>query len=232
MIKAITAHTINTQQNRDFDLDIPAICPHCGVAIDPSNLSCKYLGVGEKREQSRIFLQLLCNHCLRAFSVEYSCSYKQLDPNQKKTIRIGIFPELHTKVEHTEEIKELSPMFVQIYSEAHTAEESNLKEICGMGYRKALEFLIKDYAIKLHPDDEETIKSTPLAKCIDSYIDNSRIKSLAKASAWLGNDETHYVRKHDDYDLESLKAFLKAAESFIDSELQAIKADELLKNPK
>ena len=123
-------------------------------------------------------------------------------------------------------------MFVQIYSEAHTAEESNLKEICGMGYRKALEFLIKDYAIKLHPDDEETIKSTPLAKCIDSYIDNSRIKSLAKASAWLGNDETHYVRKHDDYDLESLKAFLKAAESFIDSELQAIKADELLKNPK
>ena len=107
-------------------------------------------------------------------------------------------------------------MFVQIYSEAHTAEESNLKEIRGMGYRKALEFLIKDYAIKLHPDDEETIKSTPLAKCIDSYIDNSRIKSLAKASAWLGNDETHYVRKHDDYDLESLKAFLKAAESFID----------------
>lgn len=232
MIKTITARALNTGYNRPFNLDIPVLCPHCGIAIDPTELSCEYIGIDDRKEISRIFLHLLCNHCLRAFNAEYSCSYRKGDTNQLKTFRTGIFPELHTKVEHTEEIKELSPMFVQIYSEAHTAEESNLKEICGMGYRKALEFLIKDYAIKLNPDDEETIKTTPLAKCIENYIDNSRIKSLSKASAWLGNDETHYVRKHEDYDLGSLKAFLKAAESFIDSEMQAIKANELLENPK
>ena len=67
-----------------------------------------------------------------------------------------------------------------------------------------------------------------LGSCIKKYIDNNRIKTLATASTWLGNDETHYCRKHKDYDLESLKSFIHATESFINSEMEAIKAEELL----
>lgn len=101
-----------------------------------------------------------------------------------------------------------------------------------MGYRKALEFLIKDYAIKLNPDKSEKIKNISLSNCINDFINNERIKKLAKASAWLGNDETHYCRKHDEYDLKSLKSFLNATESFINSEMEAIKAEELLQKSK
>ena len=44
-------------------------------------------------------------------------------------------------------ISELSPNFCEIYNQAYIAEQTNLMQICGTGYRKSLEFLIKDYLI-------------------------------------------------------------------------------------
>lgn len=41
-----------------------------------------------------------------------------------------------------------------------------------MGYRKALEFLVKDYAIFLNQEDEDKIKNASLSSCINNYIDN------------------------------------------------------------
>ncbi len=119
-------------------------------------------------------------------------------------------------------------MFVKIYNQAEISENSGCLEICGLGYRKALEFLVKDYAIKFNPDDEESIKKQMLSPCINHYIDNPRIKTLATASAWIGNDETHYIRKHDDYDLHHLKTFIAALVSHIDSEFSYLKAVNLL----
>ena len=36
-------------------------------------------------------------------------------------------------------------MFLTIYNQSLSAEDNNLDQIAGIGYRKALEFLIKDY---------------------------------------------------------------------------------------
>jgi hypothetical protein len=57
----------------------------------------------------------------------------------------------------------ISPQFVKIYNQAYAAESAGLNEIAGLGYRKSLEFLIKDYAISLTPDDAEAIKASFLA---------------------------------------------------------------------
>ena len=69
----------------------------------------------------------------------------------------------------------------------------------------ALEFLIKDYACLENPDKEEVIKKTLLGKCINEYILDSNVKACAKRATWLGNDETHYVRKWTDQDISDLK---------------------------
>ena len=87
-----------------------------------------------------------------------------------------------------------------------------------MGYRKALEFLIKDYVIHLHPEETDLIKSEPLGATIQR-IDDHRIKTLAQRAAWLGNDETHYVRHHLDRDVSDMKTFIDAMLHFIASEL-------------
>ena len=55
----------------------------------------------------------------------------------------------------------------------------------------------------------------PLAACIKKYIDNTNINTLAKKAAWIGNDETHYVRKHSDRDISDLKKFIDAMVYFV-----------------
>lgn len=84
-----------------------------------------------------------------------------------------------------------------------------------MGYRKALEFLVKDFSIHEHPDDENKIKSMSLTNCINEYIDTPNIKTLATRSAWIGNDEAHYIRKQEDRDVNDMKSFIHATVYFI-----------------
>ena len=50
----------------------------------------------------------------------------------------------------------------------------------------------------------EKIYKTALGSCINK-IDNSSIKELARCATWLGNDETHYIRKWEDRDIHDLK---------------------------
>ncbi|HBE44664.1 MAG TPA: hypothetical protein DDW17_04220 [Deltaproteobacteria bacterium] len=56
------------------------------------------------------------------------------------------------------EIQKLSPNFFSIYKQALATEALNLTQMTGLGLRKALEFLVKDYAISKYPNDEEIIK--------------------------------------------------------------------------
>lgn len=118
----------------------------------------------------------------------------------------------------SETIVSISPNFVSIYNQAFSAEQYNLTEICGVGYRKALEFLIKDYLIINNPDEIEKIQKKLLGSCISEYIDNTRLKSVAKRAVWLGNDETHYVRKWETKDLQDLKKLIELTLHWIEME--------------
>jgi hypothetical protein len=55
------------------------------------------------------------------------------------------------------EIQEVSPNFKTLHSEALAAESYGLTEIAGIGFRKALEFLINDYCAGLHPDEADKV---------------------------------------------------------------------------
>ena len=67
-----------------------------------------------------------------------------------------------------------------------------------------------------------------LIKCIKSYIDNQRITELAEKSAWLGNDEAHYVKKHEDYTILDMKHFIQALVYFISMDLTVLKASGIV----
>jgi len=105
-------------------------------------------------------------------------------------------------------ISSISDSFCLIYNQAFSAEQYGLLEICGVGYRKSLEFLIKDYAIKNNPNKEEEIKKKFLSECISKYIKNENIRKVAERAVWLGNDETHYLRKWKSKDLNDLKKLI------------------------
>lgn len=132
-----------------------------------------------------------------------------------KSTSVGTFVEAN----FSENIKELSSNFVEIFNQASKAESLNLHHIAGIGFRKALEFLIKDYLIKKNPENEENIKSKFLGKCIKDDIDNVNVKEMAQRATWLGNDEAHYVRKWETKDIEDLKLLIKVTLHWIEMEL-------------
>ncbi len=126
-------------------------------------------------------------------------------------------PRSPEKVQFSDKINDLSPSFVEIYNQAIAAEGFSLTEIVGVGLRKALEFLIKDFIINQNPEKEEEIKQAHLAKCIKDYIEDALIKETALRAAWLGNDETHYIRKWTKKDISDLKILIKLTLNFIEN---------------
>lgn len=57
-----------------------------------------------------------------------------------------------------------------------------------------------------------------LAKCIDDYVDDAMVKAVAKRAVWLGNDETHYVRKWEEKDVHDLKGLIRLTTLWIEKE--------------
>lgn len=107
------------------------------------------------------------------------------------------------------EIVNYSKSFIEIYKQALVAETNGLTEICGLGYRKAFEFLIKDYLLKKHPKTEhEKIKKMLLSPCINQYVTSDEIKLVAHRVLWLGNDQAHYLKKWKGKTLADLKSLI------------------------
>ena len=107
----------------------------------------------------------------------------------------------------------------KIFNQASAAEELGLKEIGGMGYRKALEFLIKDFLIAEKPGSRDDIERSLLGTCIGRHVEDERLKLCASRAVWLGNDETHYCRKWEDKDIGDLKTLIKLSANWMESVL-------------
>lgn len=190
-------------------------CPICHFSLRPEVKSGYYIRNGDLGRYSA-YLVCFCTKCREIFLAKYNGTRSPSGTNNP------IFEKLIPITPNTDSfsagISELSPTFVNTYNQAQFAESQGLTEICGIGYRRALEFLVKDYLIHLFPDQEEAIKSEFLGKSIQR-INNDHIKVLAERSTWIGNDETHYVRKHEDFDYTDMKRFIVAMVRYVDSEL-------------
>ena len=133
----------------------------------------------------------------------------------------------------SEIITSLSPQFSKIYNQAYHAEQMQLDQICGVGYRKALEFLIKDYLMSKENDEakKENIKNKFLNNCIQENVKNENIKNVAKRAVWLGNDETHYARKWADKDINNLKQLIGLTVRWIENEVETERVLQEMTNP-
>lgn len=207
---------------KNLEIEYPSVCPMCHKSGDPSYLSSYY--IDDEHTYPNLFVHFFCHNCEKTFLGNY-----HIGPYHGLTELMGFEPI--SRVEEREfpkHIKDLSPDFCNIYNQAYASQQYRLNDISGMAYRKALEFLVKDYAIFLHPDDKEAIIKAPLSQCINNYIDNGKIKHLAMASAWIGNDETHYERKQQEYNVDDLIEFINAIVSFIDFDISAMNAERMI----
>lgn len=192
----------------------PSKCPLCHISISPIFVSAIEILPDGNKWRLNIAFQCTDVACKRLFIATYSGVANQ-------TLNLGKTAPL-SPIKHSfpSEIEDTSPTFVEIFNQVYAAEASDLQQLIGIGLRKAIEFLIKDYAISQKPEKKENIKEEFLSKCIKDYIDDPQVKQCAKLATWLGNDEAHYIRKWEDKDITDLKKLVGLTVSWIENTIQ------------
>lgn len=195
----------------------PEKCPHCHVDIDAKFKMAFFKGfeVNEKKDIEAIYV------CPRTKCAKLFIAYYELNDGIKYILKDVSIGKLFETEKHDDLIKKVSPNFVEIYNQADFAEQMKFNQITGISYRKALEFLIKDYVIYMNPEDSDKIKKISLKVCIDEYINTEKIQKLSTAAHWLGNDEAHYLKKWETKDIEDLKKLIRTCCRYIAYELHA-----------
>jgi hypothetical protein len=194
-----------TVQNHGYPIEVPDACPICHRHSEMQIISADRIDNGKGVQAIIRCAYVGC----RQF---FFCYYGPIPTGALLSIRpirpdVSAFPEAVTQ---------LSPLFVSIFREAEEAAQLGLKQIAGPGYRKAFEFLIKDYAKSLAPDQATEIEAKFAGAIVNDYLADPRIQAVAKRSLWLGNDETHYLRKWSDHDIADLVTLIKLTANWIE----------------
>ena len=133
----------------------PNLCPICHHKINPEEQTWALTNwYCSDPILERVF-KCPNRECARLFIAQYLIADKEIKDTASKLHPISTkefvlkesFPKSPKPAYFPEEIMNISPMFILIYNQANEAESHELIQISGIGYRKALEFLIKDYCI-------------------------------------------------------------------------------------
>ena len=140
--RKISGQTMNVAIDR-----YPDECPICHTSVYPLFLEVTTYLDRPRRVQS--VFRCTKQDCGQLFIGTYShtesksFTLKKVEP---------LYPHPQT---FPPQIQDISPMFVEVYSQAIAAEAASLFQLTGIGLRKALEFLVKDFAISQKPKQED-----------------------------------------------------------------------------
>ncbi|TSD56383.1 DUF4145 domain-containing protein [Variovorax sp. KBS0712] len=201
----------------------PSICPHCRRLVQAQEVT--WQPVSSDWKVSGLESIYVCPNpdCGHFFLATFDLKEKSVQVLGSLSVRKDDFelrsttPVMIERKEFPPSVVKLSPLFAETYAQAEAAEAYGLTQICGLGYRKAVEYLIKDHCIDQHPVDTDKIKAMPLGACIKEFVTDPNVKISAQRAVWLGNDEAHYLRKWADKDIGDLKILIMLTSNWIDS---------------
>lgn len=191
---------------------LPDKCPLCHLRVSPTYVAGIWLDLGtgwQRLDATFLCTSRSCSHLFLASYISKRGLYELK----------SVAPQTAEKSEFSAEIREVSPTFVEIFDQSIAAQGHGLEQLTGIGLRKALEFLIKDFCVREKPDDRDAIVTALLGQCIAKFVDDANIKECAKRAAWLGNDETHYERRWVDKDITDLKRLITLSANWIENVL-------------
>ena len=217
---------LKTEPTINYDVFGSIHCPNCDTLQRPVFKNHVFAN-------GKLYLLCYCEECKNVFIAAYNC-HRDLNINYAEVYIVDSFckayQSFYKNSNFSNYINGLSPMFVKVYDQALTADSFGLDEIAGMGFRKALEFLVKDYAISLFPNEREHIEKMHLSDTIDK-INYQPITDIAKPCIKVLNDETHYFRKFEKVEVANINKLILAivgilSAKFIASEIVIPTSDD------
>jgi hypothetical protein len=192
--------------NFRYDIENPSTCPHCHNGIEPRQINQHAdKGPGNSEVSYSIWR---CTHreCRRIFVAVHTILGSGRAEFQSFLDGSPIGPHW------PESILKLDSKFIPTYIQSLQAEYAGLNEISGMGFRKSIEYLVKDYVISKDASLVGKVEDAPLSSVISSNFNDpqeSDLKDLLERATWLGNDMTHYLQYHENFDIDDLKELIK-----------------------
>jgi hypothetical protein len=191
----------------------PNICPHCHVINNPHH---KWIIQTNDTDNIDCYLSAwLCSNekCNKVFIVQYKLSGENFvftrnlsglpnEPNWPKAI-----VQLKSR-KIDKEGGEVQTKFIKIYRQSLEAENYGLDELARMGYRKAIECLVKDWATQNMPEEKEIIQISRLGGVIKGYYD-AELTEVLESATWIGKDYARYNRLFKKLNVKIIKEIIE-----------------------
>lgn len=138
-------------KDRCFEVSVENVCPVCNYAIDmEAEQGINYHDLHSvDQKQFNIISIHRCPHCNQGFVVQHKMVAQEQDNGvYGVTIKYvetsqSTFPAKSSYKDIKEDIRKISPKFYDVYKQSLIAKNSGLNELYGMGFRKAIEYLVK-----------------------------------------------------------------------------------------
>lgn len=194
---------------------ISDLCPNCGVSNNPST---KLEGYFYRTDSAIVLFSHFCTSCQK-----YHWSIQIIYPDTKhEPDLLFIYPSAQLTPLDSKLVN-LSPRFERMYHSAERSENVGDYDLAGMGYRAALEILIKDYAVKFTDESKEKIADYKLNDAISHFYKNNQTAQIsADVVRIYGNDYAHWDQPeqfNSEDILTQLKAYLQIFISWINYQL-------------
>jgi hypothetical protein len=193
--------------NHGYKVEVPDACPVCHRHSEIELIR------GESTDDGAV-VQVIFRCAYMKCRQFFFCYY---GPKPQGSL-VAVRPVKPQQSAFSDAVRAISPTFVSVFQEAEEAAANGLNQVAGPGYRKAFEFLIKDYAKSHSPQKAADIEGKFSGAVVNEYVPDKRIQSVAKRCLWLGNDETHYLKKWTQHDVTDLVALIKLVAHWIDIE--------------
>jgi len=184
--------------------EVPETCPHCHHHVYPRRLdACATVPDGTRVDFA---FQCARPECRRIFVGRYvpgPDGELDLDAVSPATARRESIPP---------EVEAFSAGFVETFGQANDAEARGHTRLAALGYRAALDRLVREYLMREHPESAAEIRALPLAGCIAAYVDNPRVKAAAARTPALTSGD-------DEEAVAELKVLLRLAINWVDNVL-------------
>jgi hypothetical protein len=201
---------MNIVLNRfQYSVDPPNICPHCHVTNSPHHVFAQATRDTDNEDAHISVWKCANTRCEKLMVVLY-----KLVGSRQTLIRFlnGFpkgpdWPKPIVELKNGNAEKPEDSKFIKTYLQSLEAESYGLNELAGMGYRKSIEYLVKDWAIQNKPTEKENIEKSWLGAVISNYY-HGDLKEILERATWLGNDQAHYNKVFEEYDIDVLKELI------------------------
>lgn len=193
-----SAKVLNSLYN--FSYQKPDICPYCGLGTDAPIKETSFFTFDRGL---LLVATCQCTACGKIFF--FACHKTEKDFAEN----VSIYPSLSFTPYENPILSKISERFISMYNQSLASEHAGNIELAAIGYRSALEILVKDYAISELGENKDRVSGKKLFDAIKDYLKQNELIATADVVRILGNDYTHYERKYPQHDFELLKKYME-----------------------